>query len=81
MNIASLVVRTTPELRSQVERELEAMPGVEIAYREPGVPLVVTVEDAPQRAAIETMTAIHQLRGVVAASLAYHYTDDCVENA
>jgi len=81
MNIASLVIRTTPELRSQVENALKAMPGVEIAHCEPGVPLIVTVEDTPQRAAIDIMTDIHKLTGVVAASLAYHYTDDTLENA
>lgn len=81
MNIASLVIRTTPELRSQVERELKAMPGVEIAHCDPAAPLIVTVEDTPQRAAIDIMTDIHRLSGVVAASLAYHYTDDYLENA
>jgi nitrate reductase NapAB chaperone NapD len=37
---------------------------------------VVTVEDTPERLAIDTITEIVQTEGVINASLVYQYTDD-----
>ena len=79
MNIASLVVRVRPEFRSTVGQALAAMPGVEIAYCAVDGPLILTVEDAPPRTAIETITEINGLAGVIAAGLSYHYTDDFLD--
>lgn len=75
MNIVSLVIRTRPEQRSSVECELLKLPGVEIAVSDPGGPCIVTVEDDDGRSAMDTITAIHKLPGVIAAGLAYHFSD------
>jgi len=37
---------------------------------------VVTVEDTPERLAIDTISDIFQTEGVLNASLVYQYTDD-----
>jgi nitrate reductase NapAB chaperone NapD len=37
---------------------------------------VVTVEDTPERLAIDTISDIFQTEGVINASLVYQYTDD-----
>lgn len=81
MNIASLVIRAKPEWRSRVEHELRLMSGVEVAYSVEDGPFIVTVEDTPAYAAIDAMTDIHRLPGVIAVSLSYHYSDDFLEHA
>jgi nitrate reductase NapAB chaperone NapD len=72
MNIASLVVRAKAESRSQVERDLRLIPGVEIAFNAQDGPLIVTVEDTPERAVLDAITEIHRLPGVIAASHTNH---------
>lgn len=75
MNIVSLVVRIRPDLRASVENELRMLSGVEIAVSVPDGPCIVTVDDDDGRSAMDTITAIHKLPGVIAAGLAYHFSD------
>jgi nitrate reductase NapAB chaperone NapD len=76
MNIASLVLRVRPDLRAQIVRQLSAMPGVELPLGVSGGSCVVTVEDCDGHAAMDTLTTIHKLPGVIAVGLAYHFSDD-----
>ena len=77
MNIASLVLRIRPETRREAETELQALPGVECHHMSDDGKLLVTVEDAPGAAMSDTLIAIHRVPHVLAATLAYEYTDNC----
>jgi len=76
MNLASLIVRTRPEQLEEVRAGLLALPGVEVhAVGERGQ-LVVTVEDDQQRDIADTMLRMHDVEGVLSASMVYCQTID-----
>jgi nitrate reductase NapD len=76
MNITSLVLRIRPETRSAAQQALLALPGVECHQMSDDGRLVVTVEDAPGAAMSDTLIAIHRVPEVLAAALAYEYSDE-----
>ena len=76
MNIVSLVLRIRPESRQETEAALKALPGVESHRMSDDGRLIVTVEDAPGAAMSDTLIAIHRVPQVLAATLAYEYTDN-----
>lgn len=73
MNICGVLVHANPSKLESIERALCALPGVEVHERADGGRLVVTVEDTDRSTAFDTMTEIHRLDGIVAASLVYHH--------
>jgi nitrate reductase NapD len=73
MNICGVLVHANPTKLDTVANSLAGLPGVEIHERASGGRLVVTVEDTDASTAFDTMTAIHRLDGIVAASLVYHH--------
>jgi nitrate reductase NapD len=75
MNICGVLVHANPAKLDAVAAALMALPGVEIHETADGGRFVVTVEDSPSSTAFDTMTAIHRLDGIVAASLVYHHFD------
>jgi nitrate reductase NapD len=76
MNICSLVVHARPEQLGAVQAGLEAMPGVEVHGRSDDGKLVVTVEDAGETLASDSVMAIQNVSGVLNAVLIYHYGGD-----
>ena len=76
MNIVSLVLRIHPETRGAAEAALYALPGVECHRMSDDGRLIVTVEDAAGVALSDTLIAIHRVPQVLAAALAFEYTDD-----
>ena len=75
MNVCGVLVHATP---AHVDALIEAMcgfEGLEVHASAPGGRIVVTVEDTPRTTAIDTLSAIHKLDGIVAASLVYHSFD------
>ena len=54
------------------------MPGVESHRMSDDGRLIVTVEDAPGAAMSDTLIAIHRVPQVLAATLAYEYTDNAL---
>ncbi len=76
MNICSVVVHARPEKSEQVQSRLEAMPGVEVHGREDSGKLIVTVEDAEESSAADTMMAFNSVEGVISSILIYHYGGD-----
>ncbi|MCP5153385.1 MAG: chaperone NapD [Ectothiorhodospiraceae bacterium] len=78
MNICGVLVHARAEQAAEVARDLALMPGVEVHAREGGR-LVVTVEETPDAPrAADSLSAMHSVRGVLAASLVYHVCDpDC----
>ena len=74
MNLCSVVVHARPEKMIQVESSLTELPGVEVhgGSEEQGK-LIVTVEDAPDISAADTMMSFNNIDGVISAILIYHY--------
>jgi nitrate reductase NapD len=79
MNISSVVIRTRPESLAAVRERLAALPGVELHTEAPDGRLVVTVEDTNVATAAETYLGLHNIDGVLGASLVYQYSDDGLE--
>ena len=77
MNVASLVLRIRPETRGETEAALVALPGVECHGMSPDGKLIVTVESAPDAAMSDVLIAIQREPLVLAATLAYEYSDEC----
>lgn len=75
-NICGVLVHTRPGNAADVKGRLAALPGVEVHAATEEGRLVVTVEDTPERLAIEAISDIFQTAGVINASLVYQYTDD-----
>lgn len=75
MNICGVLVHANPSKLAAVRAALIGLSGVEIHESAPGGRLVLTVEDTATSTAFDTMTAIHRLDGIVAASLVYHHFD------
>ena len=74
--ICGVLVHTRPGGIEDVRGRLAGLPGVEVHAATDEGRLVVTVEDTPERLAIDTITDIFQTEGVINASLVYQYTDD-----
>ena len=75
-NVCGVLVHTRPGNVEDVKGRLAALPGVEVHAATEEGRVVVTVEDTPERLAIETISDIFQMAGVINASLVYQYTDD-----
>ncbi len=81
MNICSCVVHTRPERGAEIAARLEAMPGVEVHGGEPAGKLVVTLEDTAHAQAVDTLSAIGAVEGVINTVLIYHYGGDDIEQS
>lgn len=73
MNICGVLVHANPKKLAAVRAALGGLSGVEIHDTAPGGRIVLTVEDTDVSTAFDTMTEIHRLDGIVAASLVYHH--------
>ncbi len=76
MNIAGVVVQATPADLTAVQAQLEAMDGVEVHGAHESGRLVVTVEGDGYRETSDTVLRLHQLQGVLTASLVYQHSED-----
>ena len=81
MNICSCVVHTRPERGREVSARLLELPGVEVHGGETEGKLVVTVEDAADVPAADTLSAIGAVEGVINTVLIYHYGGDDIEHS
>ena len=79
MDISSAVVHAMPCSQDDVRAQLEALPGVEIHAETPDGRFIVTVEDTPGGSAADTVMRLHSLRGVLAATMVYQYSDEALE--
>jgi nitrate reductase NapAB chaperone NapD len=73
MNICSCVVHTKAGRGAQVAKRLGALPGVEVLGGIAEGKLVVTLEDASDAYAADTLGALNQVPGVTNTILIYHY--------
>jgi len=76
MNISSVVISVRPERAAEVRARLAALPGVEIHGESPEGKLVVTLEDTDVCSAADSYVALHDVPGVLCATLVYQYGDD-----
>lgn len=76
MNISSVILRAQPEKLPGVRDGLAAIPGVEIHADGGDGRLVLTLEDGAGYAPPDVFSKLHQLDGVISASLVYQYCDD-----
>lgn len=74
-NICGVLVHINEAKSDDVCAALRGMPGVEIHHVAEGGRLVVTVEDTAESKAINSLTEIHTVPGVVAAALVYHHIE------
>jgi nitrate reductase NapD len=81
MNISSVIVRTRPGLISRVRDALAQIPGVEVHRSTPDGRLIVTIEDCPAGSTADAFIKLHNLDGVIGASLVYQYCDDEIQEA
>lgn len=76
MDISSVILRARPEKLGGVRKDLLAMPGVEIHADGDDGRLILTIEDGEGYAPPDVFLKLHQLDGVISASLVYQYCDD-----
>lgn len=76
MNLCSVVVHAKPEKTEFVQARLQEFPGVEVHGGDEAGKLIVTVEDAGENTAADTMMAFNSVEGVINAILVYHYGGD-----
>ena len=75
-NICGVLIRARPENRTDVAGRLDAIDGVEVHHCNENGQIVVTIEDIEDIKASDTITTVHNVEGVLAASLVYHYSGE-----
>jgi len=79
MNIAGVVIHARPEQMSFVQKAMLAMQGVEIHGTKDDGRFVVTVEDEDYRETSDLVLSLHQIKGVLSATLVYQHSEDLSE--
>lgn len=75
MNICGVLIHANPAKLASVLNALAALPGVDVHETASGGRIVTTIEDTQGALALDSLTRIHRLDGIVAASLVYHHFD------
>ena len=76
MNISSVILRARVDKLDGVRRGIAGVPGAEIHADGNDGRIVVTVEDGAVHTTAESIVKLHNIDGVIAASLVYQYCDD-----
>ncbi|MCB1858684.1 MAG: chaperone NapD [Gammaproteobacteria bacterium] len=76
MNICSVIVHARPEQSKAVQARLAELPGVEVQGEDASGKFIVTVEDAGESTAADTMMSFNSVEGVISSTLIYHYGGD-----
>ncbi|MBI5041835.1 MAG: chaperone NapD [Gammaproteobacteria bacterium] len=77
MNISGVIVRARPEKLAAVRARLADIAGVEIHAATEDGRLIVTVEEESDRDLADTVLSLHDVPGVLSASMVYHqYLDE-----
>jgi nitrate reductase NapD len=80
-NMCGVVVHTQPEKAKVLAERLSAMDGVHVHEIADMARIVITVEDTETTRALDTITQIHRLEGVIAAGLVYHHFEPVTPDA
>lgn len=82
VNISSVIIGALPGDAAQVAERLRQLEGVEVHVVNDDGRIIVSIESASEGATVTTFEAIHQMPGVLSASLVYHqYESDPDEEA
>ena len=73
MNICGVLVHATPGRQATVAEALNALPGVDVHQITEDSRLIVTVEEADDKTAGDTILTMHRIPGVLSAALVYHH--------
>lgn len=76
MNISGVLVRAKPQKLVDVSDMLKDMDGVDVHGNNEQGHIVITVEQCNSGQLSDTLMAIHQVPGVLSASMIYHYFED-----
>ena len=80
MNISSLVVRARPDQVSSVQAAIEAIPGAEVHGASLEGKMVVTLEGEYRKSLADAITKMHNIPGVLSASMVFEQTVTDSEN-
>lgn len=72
-HISSLVVHVRPERAAAVAARIGQLNGAEVQPRDAAGKLIVTLETASTGEIVERLDVIHDLPGVISATLVYHH--------
>ena len=72
MNMCGVLVQTLPTRLEAVVHMLSGLDGVEVHHALKSGRIVITVEDTDAALSIDTLTRIHNLDGIITATLVYH---------
>lgn len=72
MNISGVLVRAYPMHINTVEQALTTIEGVEVHGSNSDGRMVVTIEQKTNRQPTDAITKIHDIPGVLSASMIYH---------
>ncbi len=76
MNIAGVVVHARPEDAALIQAEISTMPGAEIHGVKENGRIVVTVEDEDYKKTSDAVLNLHQIKGVLSATLVYQHCEE-----
>ncbi len=79
MNIAGVVIHAHPDKINFVQEEILAMEGTEIHGVKEDGRLVVTVENDGYKETSDTVLELHQIKGVLSASLVYQHCEELTD--
>ncbi|MBI2255271.1 MAG: chaperone NapD [Proteobacteria bacterium] len=74
-HISSLVVQVRPEALAPARLAIAVLPGAEIHGEDASGKLVVVLDTADEAEILGTIALIHDMPGVITASLIYHEID------
>ena len=79
MNIAGVVIHVRPDDLSFVQEAILAMEGTEIHGVKEDGRLVVTIENNGYKETSDTVLDLHQIKGVLSASLVYQHSEELTD--
>jgi nitrate reductase NapD len=75
-DITGVVVRTLPDQLTQIRDQLQLLRGVEVHAVNDSGNMVVTIEELNgEKLALDTLSTINKIPGVLSTSMVYHHTD------
>jgi len=75
-NICGVLVHARTENAQQVKTRLEKLSGVEVHSETDDGRLIVTVESDSRKYVADTISSLHEIEGVLSASMVYQFSDD-----
>lgn len=76
ISISGMLVHARPERLEAVRTSLAAMPGVDVHAATPEGKLVVTVDESDDQMKGESLMRLHEIEGVLSASMIYHHFEN-----